>query len=277
MIDPSVSSTIECTTDCGWMTTSIWRPLTPNSQCASMTSSPLFISVAESMVIFRPICQVGCFSASAADTACQIRRRAAAERSARRGENQPPDVAAARGRAGTDEWRCARCRPAGSRRRACAAASVTMPPAMTSTSLLASAIVLRCSIAASTASSASVPLDAHSTTSASGCEATATSPSRPLPAIVTPLDRSRLLQPIDRRAGRHRDDARTIARDLLREQLGVLARREADDLQPIGVRVDDRERAPADRAGRSEDGDALHWLDHQPQSPSLLVHILSTM
>ena len=33
---------------------------------------------------------------------------------------------------------------------------------------------------------ASVPLDAHSTTSASGCEATATRPSRPLPAIATP-------------------------------------------------------------------------------------------
>ena len=32
---------------------------TPNSQCASITSSPLFISVAESMVILRPICQVG--------------------------------------------------------------------------------------------------------------------------------------------------------------------------------------------------------------------------
>jgi hypothetical protein len=32
---------------------------TPNSQRASMISSPLFIIVAESMVIFRPICHVG--------------------------------------------------------------------------------------------------------------------------------------------------------------------------------------------------------------------------
>ena len=68
------------------------------------------------------------------------------------------------------------------------AASVTMPPAMTSTSLFASAIVLPCSIAASTASSASVPDDAHSTTSASGCVATATRPSRPTAASVTSLD-----------------------------------------------------------------------------------------
>ena len=60
IIDPSVSSTIECTTDCGCTTTSIWSARTPNSQCASITSRPLFISVAESIVIFRPIRQVGC-------------------------------------------------------------------------------------------------------------------------------------------------------------------------------------------------------------------------
>ena len=35
----------------------------PNSHLASITSSPLFISVAESMVIFLPIFQLGCFSA----------------------------------------------------------------------------------------------------------------------------------------------------------------------------------------------------------------------
>ncbi len=59
MIDPSVSSTIECTTDCGWITTSMASGAAPNSQCASITSRPLFISVAESIVIFRPICHVG--------------------------------------------------------------------------------------------------------------------------------------------------------------------------------------------------------------------------
>ena len=31
-----------------------------NSQCASITPRPLFMSVAESMVIFRPIRRVGC-------------------------------------------------------------------------------------------------------------------------------------------------------------------------------------------------------------------------
>ncbi len=40
----------------------------PNSQCASIISSPLLNMVAESMVIFFPIDQVGCFKAFATDT-----------------------------------------------------------------------------------------------------------------------------------------------------------------------------------------------------------------
>ncbi len=131
---------------------------------------------------------------------------------------------------------------------------------MTSTSLLASAIVLPCSIAASTASRPSVPDDAQSTMSASGCDATATRPSRPAPASSTPSNGPDRAQPIDRLAGRHRGDARTVPRDLRGEQLVVLAGGEADHLQPVGVRVDDGERAPADRPGGSEDGDALHRL-----------------
>ena len=46
----------------------MWSASTPNSQCASMTSSPLFINVAESIVIFRPICQVGWRSAASGRT-----------------------------------------------------------------------------------------------------------------------------------------------------------------------------------------------------------------
>ena len=69
---------------------------------------------------------------------------------------------------------------------------------------------------------------------------------------------------------RHRDDRRAVASDLLGEPIGVLAGREADDLQPIGVRVDDRQRALADRAGRSENGDALHQtvLQHDVDTPA---------
>jgi hypothetical protein len=36
---------------------------TPKSQCASIISRPLLNNVAESMVIFGPIFQVGCFNA----------------------------------------------------------------------------------------------------------------------------------------------------------------------------------------------------------------------
>ena len=59
-----------------------------------MTSRPLFISVAESIVILRPILHVGCFSASSAETADEFGRGPAAERSARRGQHQAADFAA---------------------------------------------------------------------------------------------------------------------------------------------------------------------------------------
>jgi hypothetical protein len=61
---PSTSSTIECTIDCGWISTSMRPASTPNRKRASITSSPLFMSVAESIVIFGPMRQVGCASAS---------------------------------------------------------------------------------------------------------------------------------------------------------------------------------------------------------------------
>src|SRR5207244_13268955 len=48
---------------CGWITTSTCAIPTPNNQCASIISSPLLNSVAESIVIFCPMFQVGCFRA----------------------------------------------------------------------------------------------------------------------------------------------------------------------------------------------------------------------
>ena len=62
-----------------------------------------------------------------------------------------------------------------------------------------------------------------------------------------------LAQSIDRRSRRHRGDAGSIARDLRAQQFRVLAGREPDDRQPIGVRLDDRERTLPDRTGRAED------------------------
>jgi hypothetical protein len=58
--------------------------VTPNSQCASMTSRPLFIIVAESTLIFRPITQLGCAQASSGVT----RASSASGRS----RNGPPEA-----------------------------------------------------------------------------------------------------------------------------------------------------------------------------------------
>ena len=49
---------------CGCTTTSICSSSTPNSHFASITSSPLFTSVEESMVTLCPMDQFGCFNAS---------------------------------------------------------------------------------------------------------------------------------------------------------------------------------------------------------------------
>ena len=62
--EPSSYSTIEWITLCGWITTSIASRGAPKSQNASITSRPLFIMVAESTEILRPITQLGCAQAS---------------------------------------------------------------------------------------------------------------------------------------------------------------------------------------------------------------------
>ena len=62
---PSWNCTAEWTMLCGCTSTCIWEALTPKSHLASMTSKPLFIMVAESIVILAPMSQVGWRSASA--------------------------------------------------------------------------------------------------------------------------------------------------------------------------------------------------------------------
>ena len=74
--------------DVGCTTTSILSYGTPKSQWASISSSPLFASVAESIVIFGPICQVGCESASSTVTPSSSARE--------RPRNGPPDAVSTR-------------------------------------------------------------------------------------------------------------------------------------------------------------------------------------
>src|ERR1700722_4009473 len=62
-IEPSTNSTIECTTLCGCTTTCTRAISMSNSQRATIISKPLLKSVAESMVILRPMTQQGCCKA----------------------------------------------------------------------------------------------------------------------------------------------------------------------------------------------------------------------
>ena len=63
IFEPSINSTIECIMLWGCISTLILSKGMSNSQWASITSKPLFIRVAESMVTFSPICHEGCLRA----------------------------------------------------------------------------------------------------------------------------------------------------------------------------------------------------------------------
>ena len=69
--------------DVGWMTTSMRSYGTSKRKCASISSRPLFASVAESIVIFGPMRHVGCASACSAVTSWRSSRV--------RPRNGPPD------------------------------------------------------------------------------------------------------------------------------------------------------------------------------------------
>ena len=171
------------------------------------------------MVILRPIRQVGWLSASSTVTPARASARQVPERPARGGEDQPAHLATDRAGAGTGGWRCARCRPAARRRRARGPASITRRPAITSTSLLASAMRLPARIAASTASSAAVPDEAHSTVSTSSRVTSSISACGPARAQVeVRAARRSAAAPAARPGGvgGHADGARPVALDLQR-------------------------------------------------------------
>ena len=79
-------------------------------KCASISSRPLFASVAESTVIFGPMFQVGCASASPRRDVFQLLARSAAERPAGGGEHEGVDLVGRRGLRGTGTPPSARCR-----------------------------------------------------------------------------------------------------------------------------------------------------------------------
>ena len=56
----------------------------------------------------------------------------------------------------------------------------------------------------------------------------------------------------------HRDNARPVPADLLDHSIDVFPRREADDLQPVGMGVDHGQRALSDGPRGAEDGNPFH-------------------
>ena len=143
---PSTSSTIEWTIDWGWTRTSIFEAATPKSQRASITSRPLFMRVAESIVIFGPMRQVGCASASSRVIVSKVSR-------ARSRKGPPEAVRMSRrtssGRRPSRHSCSAQCSESMGRSRAPvsrARASISSP-AITSVSLLARATSLPASSA----------------------------------------------------------------------------------------------------------------------------------
>ncbi len=74
LTDPSTNSTAEWMTLWGWITTEIRSRPTSYSRSASMTSRPLFIMVAELIVILAPMRHVGCASAISGVTSASAAR-----------------------------------------------------------------------------------------------------------------------------------------------------------------------------------------------------------
>src|SRR6266496_3011113 len=176
--EPSTYSTIECTIDSGWTTMSMRLGSTSKSQRASITSRPLFMRVAESMVILSPIDQFGCLSARAGVTSASS--RAPTVRSG------PPDAVSrslrtcARSCPASD-WKMALCSLSTGRMvtpRA-AARAMSSSPANTIDSLLARPTAFPASIAAAVERRPAPPAMAARTRSTSGSAAAAVTPSSP--------------------------------------------------------------------------------------------------
>src|SRR4051812_37261837 len=153
-----------CTTEVGCTTTSMRSYAKPNRKCASISSRPLLARVAESIVIFGPICHVGCASASARVTPSSCARV--------RPRNGPPEAVStiestvSSGRP-SRHWKTAECSL--STGRSCppprSRAPIARSPAATRLSLFASASVTPFSSAQSVAGKPAKPTTALSTTS----------------------------------------------------------------------------------------------------------------
>ena len=165
---------------CGCTITSIRSISIPNNQRASIISRPLLNIVEESIVIFLPISHVGWFSACSTVTFSNSSTGVL--------RNGPPDaVRIKRETSRSPPWcplrhcQMALCSLSTGRILTpfSAAAVITISPAITRISLLATARSFPASIAAIVGSNPAVPTMATSTISASAKVATSSNPSAP--------------------------------------------------------------------------------------------------
>src|SRR4051812_3756095 len=187
----------EWTIDCGCTTTSMRSYGMPNRWWASMSSRPLFISVAESMVILPPIAHVGCLSACSTVTSSSSPRV--------RPRNGPPlavstSLSTVPGASPASSWCSAECSESTGMSAApvASASAVTSSPPTTSDSLLASARSMPSPSVATVGPSPAEPTSALRTSSAPEpttistrpCAPTSTSPSVHASAARAPASAS---------------------------------------------------------------------------------------
>ena len=240
----------------GWTSTPIRSTGRSNSQRASITSKPLFMSVAESIVIFAPMSQFGCASACSGV--------AAASASALAFRKGPPEAVSQilrtprerRDRRDTARSRRARSRAAGAARPERRASSSTSGPPVTSTSLFASATSRPSRSAATTGSRPTLPTSAPIRRSASWVAASS-SPSRPhttrsfgspTASRTAAASSARATETSSGRNCLHCCTSRSTERPAASATTRELVREARRDVEGLG----------ADRAGRAEHAEPLH-------------------
>ena len=228
---------------------------TSKSQRASMTSSPLFMRVAESMVILRPIDHVGWLSASAGVMEAKLSRGQGAERPAGRGEDEaahfrrraPVQALVQRAVLAVDGQQAA---SAGPRLRDHQLARHHQRLLVREGHVLAG---FERAVGRHQADRAHRGRHHHVRVGMGGHGHRSLFPD----ADGQPRDVHPAGQVLARGGGGHRHHLRPIPRDLLREPLDVGARGEAHDRESIGKRVHHAQDVASHRTRRPENGDAF--------------------
>ena len=224
-----------------------------------MTSRPLFIIVAESMLILAPIDQTGWRSAASGV--------AFAISSVLRVRNGPPDVVStifstASRLPSASAWKIALCSESTGSSVAPAsrtARSITSP-AQTSASLLASATIAPRRMAASVAARPAAPVIAAMVQSAGSAAAATTCSGPAATSIPVPASASRR-RGIAGRIGNHRPLGLQGDR-LLGQQPDIAAGDQRADPEALGCGGEQFHRLGADTAGAAQDGDGAGRCGH---------------